>query len=98
MHAISAVPDKSIELPGRPGERTTAEQQVAERADEAAAAELMRWTIFLGVPFLASAAFFAAAIGTGQAWLISGALVTGPGLLIFAFIYLGLTSDTNGVQ
>jgi hypothetical protein len=62
------------------------------------AAELRRWYLFLGLPFLLAASFFAGAIGTGHLWLIGGTLITGPGLLIMAFIYLALSSDTNGVS
>ena len=47
-------------------------------------------------PFVLSAVFFMGAISTGQEWLIGGSLVTGPGLLIMAFIYLSISSDTNG--
>jgi hypothetical protein len=72
---------------------TPAADQVAQ-----AAAELRRWALFLGIPSLLSAAFFMVAIGTGQLWPIGGSLVTGPGLLIAVVIYLGLSSDTNGVQ
>jgi hypothetical protein len=81
----------------RPVERAGLHAVSAAAADLSAqaAAELRRWTVFLTIPFVLSAICFAAAIGTGRLWLIGGALVTGPGLLIMAFVYLGLSSDAN---
>ena len=101
MHAISVAPPRSPATLERrapieraaPHATTTAADQSAQ-----AATELRRWYVFLGLPFALSASFFMAAIGTGHLWLIGGTLVTGPGLLIMAFIYLGLSSDTNGVR
>ena len=63
-----------------------------------ASAEVNRWILFLSFPFIFAAAFFMGAISTGQEWLIGGALITGPGLLIMAFVYLGLSSDAEGDQ
>ena len=63
-----------------------------------AAAEVRRWFLLLGFPFVLAAIFFMAVIATGSLWLIGGAIVTGPGLLIMAFVYLGLSSDTNGAE
>jgi len=50
----------------------------------------------LGLPFVASASFFAATIGTGTLWLLAPAMVLGPALLILAFVYLAISSDSNG--
>jgi hypothetical protein len=60
--------------------------------------EERRWLLMLGIPFLASACFFAATIGTGLLWLLAPAMVLGPALLILAFVYLGISSDTNGTE
>jgi hypothetical protein len=60
------------------------------------AAEVNRWLRLLAIPFVLASACFIALLATGQHWLIGGALATGPGLLITAFVYLGLSSDTNG--
>jgi hypothetical protein len=61
-----------------------------------AVAEEHRWLMMLVTPFILSAALFAAAVGTGYLWLMGPAMVLGPGLIIIGFVYLGLTSDTNG--
>jgi hypothetical protein len=61
-------------------------------------AEVNRWIRLLTVPFVLSAAFFIALLSTGHLWLVGGVLVTGPGLLIMSFIYLSMSSDTNGDQ
>ena len=101
MHAIP------VALPETPATHTP--QQLAARTplsavkaiqdpSAVARAEVNRWILFLSFPFVLAAIFFMATISTGQKWLIGGALVTGPGLLIMAFIYLGLSSDTNGTQ
>jgi|SRR5579862_432616 len=57
-----------------------------------------RWLRMLCPPLALSAAAFAAAVATGQQWLIGAALLLGPMVIIIGFIYLGLTSDTNGVE
>ena len=59
--------------------------------------EVNRWMLLLSVPFVLASIFFMATLATGDEWLIGGALATGPGLLIVAFIYLALSSETNGV-
>ena len=61
-----------------------------------AATEERRWLSLLVPPFIVSSAFFAATIGTGILWLLAPAMVFGPFLLILAFIYLSITSDSNG--
>jgi hypothetical protein len=60
-----------------------------------AAKEQRRWVSLLAVPFILSSTFFAATIGTGILWLLAPAMVFGPGLLILAFIYLSISSDSN---
>ena len=67
----------------------------ASTAAAAESAEMHRWLWFLVTPFVAGGTFFALAIGTGVGELIAPALVFGPMLLILAFIYLGLSSDSN---
>jgi hypothetical protein len=62
-------------------------------ADETA--ELHRWLRFLLPSFVVSALFIALAIGLGVGELIAPALFFGPMLMILAFIYLGLSSDSN---
>jgi hypothetical protein len=57
--------------------------------------EMLRWVRWLGIPFVLAAAFFAAAIGTGQMWLMGFAWGFGPELLILGYIYLSLTSEAN---
>ncbi len=79
-------------------ERAAPDATLAADQSALAAAELRRWALFLGVPFLLSAVFFMAAIGTDTLWPIGGSLLTGPGLLVAAVIYLGISSDTNGLQ
>jgi hypothetical protein len=71
--------------------------EVVEPADHPpeAVAEERRWLLLLLPPFVVGASFFAAAIGTGLLWLMGPAMVLGPGVLIGAFVYLGLTSETN---
>lgn len=69
------------------------EAMVADRAGETA--EINRWAILLGIPFVLASLFFMAMLATGEAWLVAGSLVTGPGLLIAAVIYLSLSSDSN---
>jgi hypothetical protein len=94
MHAVS-VESEVIEL-RNPVTEVPAPESVIESRSDQGDTELNRWTIFLAIPFVLSAVFFMAAISTGQEWLIGGTLVTGPGLLIMAFIHLSLSSDTNG--
>jgi hypothetical protein len=60
--------------------------------------EERRWLLMLGVPFVLSACFFAATIGTGILWLLAPAMALGPALLILAFVYLGISSDSNGSE
>lgn len=62
--------------------------------DEAAAEE-RRWLVTLLIPFALGATFFAAAIGTGNVLLIGPAILGSVMCLIFAFIYLALTSEAN---
>jgi hypothetical protein len=57
--------------------------------------ELMRWVRWLGIPFVLSAVFFGAAIGTGQLWLMGLAWGFGPELIILGYIYLSISSEAN---
>ena len=99
MHAVPVALPENLAPPtlhppvdGRP----LSAAKLAQDPSAVAAAEANRWILLLSFPFVLAAAFFMGAISTGQEWLIGGALVTGPGLLIMAFIYLGLSSDTEG--
>jgi hypothetical protein len=58
-------------------------------------AEEHRWFFMLLVPFAVGATFFAAAIGTGNEYFIGPAIFFAVMCLIFAFIYLALTSESN---
>jgi hypothetical protein len=81
--------------PVAPTVRVVPELEALTDHSRQAVAEERRWLLLLLPPFLVGAAFFAAAVGTGLLWLMGPALVLGPGLLILAFVYLGLTSDLN---
>ena len=59
------------------------------------AGEAQRWMRVLALPFLGPCAFVAAALATGHAWLITPAIVLGPGLGITALTYLALSSDVT---
>lgn len=100
MHAIPVTQPDLRAAPARPAsiEQRPLQAVAATNPSKQAAAEVKRWITLLAFPFVLSAIFFMAAISTGQLWLIGGALVTGPGLLIMAFIYLALSSDSNGDQ
>jgi hypothetical protein len=58
--------------------------------------EEARWILTLGAPFVVAAASFMAAIGTGVTWLITPAIVAGPGAGVIGIVFLALSSDTNG--
>jgi hypothetical protein len=60
--------------------------------------ELRRWVFGLGTPFVLAAVFFGAAISTENQNWIGPAVVLGPILMMFAFIYLLLTSDANSAR
>ena len=55
-----------------------------------------RWVLWLTPTFLAAALFFALSLATEASWLIGLAVVLGPIVMIFAFIYLCISSDSNG--
>ncbi len=78
-----------------PAARTV--EPVAASADRltTGAAELRRWTLLLVIPFILSAVFFAGAIGAASEWLMGVAFFVGPVVLIGAYIYLSLSSDSN---
>jgi hypothetical protein len=56
--------------------------------------EANRWMMVLGLPFLASGLFVAAAIGSGHAWILGLALASLM-VAIFALAWLSISSDTN---
>ncbi len=98
MHVVSLERSTALELLSQTKRATAPKIAVEARPDKTVATELNRWALFLVLPFVLSAGFFMAAISTGHEWLIGGTLITGPGLLIMAFIYLSISSDTNGDQ
>ena len=55
-----------------------------------------RWLLVLSPSFVAGAVFFALAIATGAMWLIGPAVILGPILMMFCFIYLCISTDANG--
>ena len=57
--------------------------------------EEARWILTLGAPFVVAAASFMAALGTGITWLITPAIVAGPGAGVIGLVFLALSSDTN---
>jgi hypothetical protein len=57
-------------------------------------AELRRWLVGLGTPFVLGALFFALSVGVTE-WLMAPALVLGPMLFMLATIYLCISSDSN---
>jgi hypothetical protein len=60
------------------------------------AGEAQRWRRVLALPFLGPCVFVAAALATGLAWLMTPAIVLGPGLGILALTYLAISSDVIG--
>ena len=78
-----------------PSRQLHAVEEAPQTTSPTESAELHRWLTFLTVPFVLSAVFFAASIGTGTEWLMAPALLFGPMLIIFSLIYLGLSSDSN---
>jgi len=86
----------SLTHPLIPARKLVARVERADHASSVAATEERRWLLLLGIPFVVSACFFAATIGTGILWLLAPAMVLGPALIILGFVYLGISSDTNG--
>ena len=87
---VLSTPERSVHLEPAPLHDVAPLDKAAQEA-----AEVTRWMVYLGIPLILAAAFFMGVLATGQLWLIGGALITGPGLLIMAFVHLGLSSDTN---
>jgi hypothetical protein len=54
-----------------------------------------RWFLVLGIPFVVGAAFFGLAIGLDEEWPMTPAFLFGPLVMIAAYVYLCLTSDSN---
>jgi hypothetical protein len=79
-------------LPTAPATPAFAESSSASVAER----EERRWLSLLVPPFIISSLFLGATIGTGTLWLLAPTMVFGPFLLILAFIYLSITSDSNG--
>jgi len=67
-----------------------------EPAQEVVLREEHRWELLLVPSFCAAAIFFALAIGTGASWFMGPAIVLGPIAMMFAIIYLCISSDSNG--
>jgi hypothetical protein len=78
--------------------------EVARPAEDTSSAleiettEEHRWLHWLVPPFVLGAAFFALAIGTGWEYFMAPAMALGIAPIIFAFVYLGLSSDTEKTQ
>lgn len=88
----------SLTHPLAPARKLVARVERADRDVSVASAEERRWLLMLGIPFVMSACFFAATIGTGILWLLAPAMVLGPALIILGFVYLGISSDTNASE
>jgi hypothetical protein len=100
MHAIPVTQPEPLVAPGQSTRvaQPVLHEVAAPTGAAMESAEVNRWIRLLTVPFVLSAAFFMALLSTGQLWLVGGVLVTGPGLLIMSFIYLSMSSDSNGEQ
>ena len=92
--SATLAPKTAVHTPA-PKLREAAGRVPAAHADPAAA-EMHRWLLGLGTPFVLGAVFFALSIGTPSYWLIGVSLVLGPILFLLATVYLCLTSDSNG--
>src|SRR5262245_29593343 len=79
-----------------PAQAPPALEVVAAPAADRAEAELHRWLIGLGTPFVLGAVFFALSIGTSAHWLIGVSLALGPVLFLLMTVYLCISSDSNG--
>jgi len=100
MHAIPVTQPEPLLAPGHPipVAQPVLHQVAAPTLAALESAEVNRWIRLLTIPFVLSAAFFTALLVTGQLWLVGGVLITGPGLLIMSFVYLSMSSDSNGDQ
>jgi hypothetical protein len=95
MSATLAPSTSPLPVPSRKPELVEVTTPVQTSAD-VAAAELRRWLVGLGTPFVLGAVFFALSIGTSAHSLIGVSLVLGPVLFLLMAVYLCLTSDSNG--
>ena len=68
----------------------------AQRPARSRLREDQRWVLFLAPTFVAAALFFALSMATEATWLIGIAVMLGPIAMIFAFIHLCISSDSNG--
>jgi hypothetical protein len=66
-----------------------------EAAEAFPATERHRWFLLLGISFVVGAAFFGLAIGLDKEWPMAPAFLLGPLVMIAAYIYLALTSESN---
>jgi hypothetical protein len=87
----------AVETPPRPAlePAVSAPPVLTSENPDVAAAEERRWLRMLVTPFVLGACFFAGVIATGQLWLMGPAMLCAVAAIIFSFIFLGLTSDTN---
>jgi hypothetical protein len=67
---------------------------VEETIQASGPSEENRWLLGFGLPCLAASLFVAAAIGSGQAWLLGAALAMLL-LAICSLAWLAISSDTN---
>jgi hypothetical protein len=97
MSATLAPPTRQVPAaaPRTPEFRGEVGTSSAAVAADPAAAEVHRWLIGLGTPFVLGAVLFALAVGTPASWLIGPALVLGPMLFMLMTIYLCISSDSN---
>lgn len=74
---------------------STASSRPTTTAPSAEEREQARWMLWLGVPFLAACASVALTFATGLAWVLTPAIILGPGVCILLLVYLAMTSDTH---
>ena len=89
MSSVAETP----QVPGPTEEQLTPEEAARARMN---VIEEHRWLWFLVPAFIATAVFFALAIGTGSQWWMIPAFVLGIIPIIAAFLYLGLSSALKG--
>ncbi len=86
----------SPRLQRQPGAASYAISSAAELpAHDVTVAEEHRWVTFLLIPFILGSAFFAAAVLTGNGLWMAGTIVLGVMGLIFSFLYLSISSNSN---
>ena len=82
----------------QPALRAPRPRTVTPEADRAAREirEEHRWFLWLAPSFVSAAIFFGLAVGTGMVGFMGPAVVFGPIAMMFAVIYLCVSSDSNG--